>query len=187
MNSSAVEANDLTKIRRRRVIQISAVTAIGLFASLLVARGVTYDIFLFGIISLALTAALAYKHYVTTSSYLLLSAMSSMLFALAVTGAGAFDIAMLGYPGVIIFAALLGGRTLFGSVLSLVILQCVALTWLIMHDIISPNPPNLTWSHVLFIIVIFVVTGFSVFILVQDIRRLMHSLQQENAKVEKKS
>ena len=185
MNSSAVEANDLTKIRRRRVIQISAVTAIGLFASLLVARGVTYDIFLFGIISLALTAALAYKHYVTTSSYLLLSAMSSMLFALAVTGAGAFDIAMLGYPGVIIFAALLGGRTLFGSVLSLVILQCVALTWLIMHDIISPNPPNLTWSHVLFIIVIFVVTGFSVFILVQDIRRLMQSLQQENAKVEK--
>ena len=36
----------------------------------------------------------------------------------------------------------------------------------------------------LFIMVIYVITGFSVFILIQDIRRLMQSLQQEVSKVE---
>tara|TARA_B100000780_G_scaffold279136_1_gene255855 strand:- start:8789 stop:8944 length:156 start_codon:yes stop_codon:yes gene_type:complete len=51
-----------------------------------------------------------------------------MLFALSATGAGVFDIAMIGYPGVIIFAALLGGIALFGTVLSLVLLQCITLT-----------------------------------------------------------
>lgn len=126
--SSSAKLADLTSLRRRRVIQISAVTGFGLFASSLVARGITFDIFLLGLFSLIITGSLAYKYYVTTSSYLLLGAMSSMLFALSATGAGVFDIAMIGYPGVIIFAALLGGIALFGTVLSLVLLQCITLT-----------------------------------------------------------
>ena len=176
--------DDLTAIRRRRVIQISAVTGLGLLASLFVARGFAFNIFLTGFISLVLSGSLAYRNHVTASSYVLLGSMSLMLFALAATGAGVFDIAMLGYPGVIIFAALLGGVILFSGVLSLVVLQCVALAWLIMHDVIIPNTPYLSWSHLVFIIVIFSVTGFSVYILVYDIRRLMNSLQRENEKVE---
>lgn len=176
--------DDLTYIRRRRVIQISAATGIGLLTSLFVARGFAFNIFLIGFISLAVSGSLAYRNHVTASSYVLLGSMSLMLFALAATGAGVFDIAMLGYPGVIIFAALLGGVMLFSGVLSLVVVQCIALTWLIMHDVISPNTPFLSWSHLVFIIVIFSVTGFSVYILVYDIRRLMNSLQRENEKVE---
>ncbi|XTV62493.1 bifunctional diguanylate cyclase/phosphodiesterase [Alteromonas sp. 4B03] len=183
--SSPVKLTDLILIRRRRVIQISMVTGFGLFAASLVARGITFDIFLLGQLSLIVTAILAYKRYIATSSYLLLGAMSSMLFALSATGAGVFDIAMLGYPGVIIFAALLGGIALFSTVLSLVLLQCVTLAWLVINDVVIPHPPILSWPHMLFIMVIFVITGFSVFILVQDIRRLMSSLQQEVAKVEK--
>lgn len=182
--SSSVKLTDLTLIRRRRVIQISAVTGFGLFAASLVARGITFDIFVLGQLSLILTALLAYKRYITTSSYLLLGAMSSMLFALAATGAGVFDIAMLGYPGVIIFAALLGGIALFSTVLSLVLLQCITLAWLVLNNVVVPHPPMLSWPHILFIMIIFVITGFSVFILVQDIRRLMYSLQREVAKVE---
>ncbi|GFD74096.1 hypothetical protein KUL113_35160 [Tenacibaculum sp. KUL113] len=130
-------------------------------------------------------AILAYKHFVVASSYLLLVALSSMLFALSATGAGTFDIAMLGYPAIIIFAALLGGIGLFGTVLSLVLVQCIILTWLVMEGVITPNTPKLTWSHLTFIMIIFVITGFCVFILVQDIRRLMTSLQLEYTKVKK--
>ena len=79
---STVNITDLLSIRRQRVIQISVVTGCGLFASLLAARGITFDIFLVGILSLLLSAVLAYKRYVATSSYLLLSAMSSMLLAI---------------------------------------------------------------------------------------------------------
>jgi diguanylate cyclase (GGDEF)-like protein len=110
--------------------------------------------------------------------------MTAMLFALALTGAGLFDLAILGYPALLIFAASLGGG-MFLSVLLFVIAQCVFLAWLTLQGFITPHIPTLSWSHLLFILVIFVVTGFSVYILIHDIKRLMQSLQRENAKVVK--
>ena len=73
--------DDLTYIRRRRVIQISAATGIGLLTSLFVARGFAFNIFLIGFISLAVSGSLAYRNHVTASSYVLLGSMSLMLFA----------------------------------------------------------------------------------------------------------
>jgi diguanylate cyclase (GGDEF)-like protein len=174
----------LSHLRRKRVLQISAVTALGLFTCLFFARGITFTIFLIGFLAMATSAWLASRHHATASSYILLISLSTMLFALSATGAGTFDLAMLGYPGVIIFAALLGGRRLFWGVLSFVILQCIALTWLILEDYLSVNTPYLSWSHLVFILVIFCVIGFGVYVLVQDIRQLLTSLQSENAKVE---
>ena len=183
--SPSLDTDDLIKIRRHRVTQISTVTCFGLFISLFAAREITFDIMLVALAAMFTAAILAYKHFVVASSYLLLVALSSMLFALSATGAGTFDIAMLGYPAIIIFAALLGGIGLFGTVLSLVLVQCILLTWLVMEGVITPNTPKLTWSHLTFIMIIFVITGFCVFILVQDIRRLMTSLQLEYTKVKK--
>lgn len=183
--SPSLDTDDLITIRRHRVTQISTVTCFGLFISLFAARDITFDIMLVALAAIFTAAILAYKHFVVASSYLLLVALSSMLFALSATGAGTFDIAMLGYPAIIIFAALLGGIGLFGTVLSLVLVQCIILTWLVMEGVITPNTPKLTWSHLTFIMIIFVITGFCVFILVQDIRRLMTSLQLEYTKVKK--
>jgi len=183
--SPSLDTDDLIKIRRHRVTQISTVTCFGLFISLFAARDITFDVMLIALAAMFTVAILAYKHFVVASSYLLLVALSSMLFALSATGAGTFDIAMLGYPAIIIFAALLGGIGLFGTVLSLVLVQCIILTWLVMEGVITPNTPKLTWSHLTFIMIIFVITGFCVFILVQDIRRLMTSLQLEYTKVKK--
>lgn len=183
--SPSLDTDDLITIRRHRVAQISTVTCFGLFISLFAARNITFDIMLVALAAMFTAAILAHKHFVVASSYLLLVALSSMLFALSATGAGTFDIAMLGYPAIIIFAALLGGIGLFGTVLSLVLVQCIILTWLVMKGVITPNTPKLTWSHLTFIMIIFVITGFCVFILVQDIRRLMTSLQLEYTKVKK--
>ena len=183
--SPSADTDDLITIRRHRVAQISTVTCFGLFISLFAARDTTFDIMLVALAAMFTAAILAYKHFVVASSYLLLVALSSMLFALSDTGAGTFDIAMLGYPAIIIFAALLGGIGLFGTVLSLVLVQCIILTWLVMKGVITPNTPRLAWSHLTFIMIIFVITGFCVFILVQDIRRLMTSLQLEYTKVKK--
>ena len=183
--SPSIDTNDLITIRRHRVAQISTVTCLGLFVSLFAARDITFDIMLVALAAMFTAAILAYKHFVVASSYLLLVTLSSMLFALSATGAGTFDIAMLGYPAIIIFAALLGGIGLFGTVLSLVLVQCITLTWLVMKGVITPNTPTLTWSHLTFTMIIFVITGFCVFILVQDIRRLMASLQLEYTKVKK--
>ena len=181
---TAAKRDELGDLRRKRILQIGNVTSVGLAVCLFVARGVTFDIFALSLISILFATLLAYKFITSVSSYLLLGSLSSMLFALAATGAGIFDMAMLGYPGVIIFAALLGGRALFAGVLSFVLAQCALMTWLIMGGTITPHSPFLSWSHLVFIMVIFCVTGFGVYVLVQDIRRLMVSLQQENAKVE---
>ena len=181
---TAAKRDELGDLRRKRILQIGNVTSVGLAVCLFVARGVTFDIFALSLISILFATLLAYKFITSVSSYLLLGSLSSMLFALAATGAGIFDMAMLGYPGVIIFAALLGGRALFAGVLSFVLAQCALMTWLIMGGTITPHSPLLSWSHLVFIMVIFCVTGFGVYVLVQDIRRLMVSLQQENAKVE---
>lgn len=180
----AEEQDVFSQIRRYRLIQICAATAIGLMATLLVARSITFIIVTAGLGFLVMALGFAFKHKVLASAHILLGSLAAMLFALALTGAGLFDLAILGYPALLIFAAILGGVGLFLSVLLFVIAQCVFITWLTLQGFITPNIPTLSWSHLLFILVIFVVTGFSVYILVHDIKRLMLSLQRENAKVQ---
>ncbi|WP_220100281.1 putative bifunctional diguanylate cyclase/phosphodiesterase [Alteromonas lipotrueae] len=164
-------------------MQICGVSALGLVASLSVARNITFFIIAAGLTCLIAAFVFAYKHKVLASASTLLVSLSSMLFALAATGAGLFDLAILGYPTLIIFAAILGGVGLFLTLLSFVILQCVLIVGLSLQGVISPNIPSLSWEHLIFTLVIFIVTGFSVYILVRDIKNLMTSLQRENIKV----
>jgi diguanylate cyclase (GGDEF)-like protein len=180
----AGEKDVFSQIRRYRLMQICAANALGLMATLMVARGITFIFFAVGLGFLIIALGFAFKHKVLASAYILLGSLAAMLFALALTGAGLFDLAILGYPALLIFAAIPGGVGLFSSVLLFVISQCVFITWLTLQGFITPNIPTLSWAHLLFILVIFVVTGFSVYILVHDIKRLMLSLQRENTKVQ---
>lgn len=183
-SDESVSLRKFSDIRRRRLIQISSITAVGLLVSLSVSRNITYVIFFAGLVSLLFSLFLAMKNRLNTSAYILLGAMSVMLFALALTGANLFDMAVLGYPGLIIFAAILGRMGLFLSVLSLVMAQCVLLTWLAVEGVVTPYVQSVNWIQFLFLAVILLITAFSVFILVNDIKKLMHSLQRENAKVQ---
>ncbi len=184
---TAVELNSvgsLSQVRRYRLLQICGVSALGLLASVLISRGIAFNIFSAGLLSLVFAFLLAYKHKVQASSFVLLSSMSAMLFALALVGAGLFDIAIIGYPCLLIFAAILGGVGLFGTLLTLTIIQCSVLVWLNLGGHVVPSTPRLSWEHLIFVQVIFVITGFSVYVLVRDIKRLMASLQEENEKVQ---
>ena len=184
LSSQLVLENDTYQlIRRHRIMQISMVIAMGLMVSLLVARSITITIFSAGLCCVLLAFLLAYKHKAMASAYVLLSSMAAMLSALALTGAGLYDMAILGFPVLLIFAAILGGVGLFLTTLIFVITLCALIGWLTLQGFITPNSPTTSTAHLLFIMVIFVITGFSVYILVYDIKRLMNSLQRENAKV----
>lgn len=178
------EQDTFSQIRRYRLMQISAVSSLGLLASILVAKGITFTIFAAGLVCLLVAFLCAFNRKLLTSAYVLLGSMSLMLCALALTGAGLFDLAILGYPVLFIFAAILGNVGLFMSVLIFVIAQSIFLTWLTLNSIITPHVPILSWPHLVFILVIFIVTGFTVYIMVRDIKGLMHSLQRENIKVQ---
>jgi diguanylate cyclase (GGDEF)-like protein len=164
-------------------MQICGVSALGLVASLSVARNITFIIIAAGLTCLIAAFVFAYKHKLLASASTLLVSLSTMLFALAATGAGLFDLAILGYPTLIIFAAILGGVGLFLTLLSFVTLQCVLIVGLSLQGVITPHIPSTSWEHLIFTLVIFIVTGFSVYILVRDIKDLMTSLQGENIKV----
>jgi len=128
-------------------MQICGVSAIGLVTALSVARNVTFIIIAVGLTCLIAAFVFAYKHKVLASASTLLVSLSSMLFALAATGAGLFDIAILGYPTLLIFAAILGGVGLFLMLLSFVTLQCVVLVGLSLQGIITPKIPSFSWEH----------------------------------------
>ncbi len=182
-----VDANSvgaLTRVRRHRLLQICGVSALGLLVSVLIARGIAVSIFLTGLISLVAAFLLAYKHKTQASSFVLLSAMSAMLFALALVGAGLFDIAIIGYPCLLIFAALLGGVGLFSTLITLTLVQCSVLVWLNLEGYATPSTPRVSWEHLIFVQIIFLITGFGVYVLVRDIKQLMTSLQNENEKVQ---
>jgi diguanylate cyclase (GGDEF)-like protein len=164
-------------------MQICGVSALGLVTSLSVARNITFFIIAAGLTCLIAAFVFAYKQKVLASASTLLVSLSTMLFALAATGAGSFDIAILGYPTLIIFAAILGGVGLFLTLLSFITLQCVLIVGLSLQGVITPHIPSTSWEHLIFTLVIFIVTGFSVYILVRDIKDLMTSLQGENIKV----
>ena len=172
------------EIRRQRLMQIGCVTALGLLAALTVAKSSTFTIIVIGLASLVVSFTLSYKHKLLAASLVLLGAMSSMLFALAITGAGIYDLAVLGFSGIIIFAAILGGVAVFLAVLAWIIALCLLMAWLTLSGHIVPNTPRLTWSHVVFLNIILMVIGLSVYILVQDIKRLLSSLKHEHKKVQ---
>ncbi len=175
---------DFRQFRSYRLLQISGITLLGLLISLLLAKGLTQVIIAVGAATLLLAAIFALKQHVLTAAYILLWSMAAMLSLLSLTGAGLLDLAMLGFPGLLIFAALLGSVGLFTSLLSFVVALCVLLTWLTLNGHITPHTPILSWPHLVFVLVIFLITGYSVYLMVRDMRRLMLSLQQENAKVQ---
>jgi diguanylate cyclase len=181
----AEELTDFRQFRSRRLVQISGFTILGLLAAMSVAVGTTLIILSAGIAALVVAMAFALKRQVLASAYILLLSMAAMLAMLVYNGAGMQDVAMLGYPGLLVFAAILGSIGLFTLLLVFVLGQSVVLTWLTLNGHFIPTATTLNWQYLVFIVVILLITAYSVFLMVRDMRRLMLSLQRENAKVQK--
>jgi diguanylate cyclase (GGDEF)-like protein len=172
-----------SKLRTNRLLQIISLTMFGLVLAVAVASGITKWILLSGCIALALAAIFAYRHRAAAATVLLLWAMCLMLSALAYVSGGIRDLALLGYPGVLVFAAMLGNSRLFFSLISFMLSFCAVLTYLATSGILLPVIPTITVAHFVFTGVILLVTGVSVYLLYRDQQRLLHTLQTENHRV----
>ena len=169
--------------RLRRLLQISCFTLFGLVLAMVVATGTTKLLIFLGCVAMFCAGGCALKRRELLSAYLLLWSMALMLSALAFNSGGLRDLALLGFPGLLVYAALLGSVGLFYSLLLYVLLFCTLLTWLTLSGNLQPFIPALTWQHLVYVAVILLVTGFSVYLMVRDMRTLMQTLQEENAKV----
>ncbi|KKO45469.1 diguanylate cyclase [Arsukibacterium ikkense] len=176
-------SNQLYRLRTKRLLQIIGLTLFGLVLAVAVAGGTTKWVLLAGCFALALAAILAYQRQIMPATFVLLWAMCLMLSALAFISGGIRDLALLGYPGVLVFAAMLGNSRLFFSLISFMLAFCGLLTYLAVSGIVTPVIPLISVAHFVFIGTILLVTGVSVYLLYRDQQRLMHSLQNENHRV----
>ena len=173
ITDSADFQRQFSYFRIRRLLQITGFTLLGLILAVAVSSGTTQLLILTGCIALVVAGGFALKQQALVSAYILLWSMALMLSALAYASGGLRDLALLGYPGLLVYAAILGSVGLFYSLLLFVMLYCTFLTWLTLTGYLQPVIPVLGWQHLVFVAVIMLVTGFSVFLMVRDMRLLM--------------
>ena len=183
LSGSSMALQQLQDLRTRRLLQIIMISLFGLLIGLLIATGATRLWLLAGSLALCCAAAAAFYQRPLLAAFLLLWSMVLMLSGLAWVAGGLRDIAVLGYPGVLIYAALFGSSALFVSLLLFIIAYCALMAWATMQGIMVPHIPDVSWNSVVYVGVILLITGFSVYLMTKDLRQLMDSLQQENERV----
>ncbi len=178
-----VSYQSMQQLKIKRLLQISGSTLAGLLLALVFASGGVKLILLAGCGCLVVSGALAFVQKPLSSAYILLWSMTCMLTALAFYSGGIRDLAVLGFPGVLVFAAILGDLSLFVSLLIAILLSCCALVSLDILGFYVPHVPVTGWNSLVYASVIFSVSGFSVYLLSRDLHRLMKALQLENTRV----
>ena len=132
---------------------------------------------------LVLAGWFAHQQKPGIAANILLWALTTMLSVLAWHSGGVRDMAVLGYPGVLIFAAILGNVRLFSGLLLFIVGYCSLMAALTITGYFHPFLPDVEFKHLVFTDVILLITGFSVYLLLRDQRRLMRGLREENQRV----
>ena len=181
--SSLGAVEELAVGRSRRLLQISIATFVGLACAAAFAKGTTQLVLAGGLLGMLLCAGLTWRGYMQAGVAVLLGYMFILLSSLIWVSGGVRDLAMLGYPGLLVFAVILGNTYIFAGLLLAIILYCTLLAVLTVHGQFTMVLPEITYAHIFFVNIIFILTGFSVYILVKDVQALTVSLRKENARV----
>lgn len=175
--------SSLTLQRANRIFQISAACFVAVGLAAVVAEGSTKPILLVAMGVLIVAAALAWSGKSLLAAAVLLLDMTAMLSVLVWVSGGVHDIGMLGYPMVLVLAAILGNTYLFLGLLALVLLYSTVIILLTIEGSFQMVFPTVTYAHLTYVNGILLLTGFGVYLLVRDLHKLMSSLKDENALV----
>ncbi len=113
----------------------------------------------------------------------MLGALTGMLSYFMIRGAGLRDVALLGYPGILVFAALLGNRRLFLGLLLTCLLVCAGVGLATVLGWRSNTTRPLTMPEVLDVCVILVASSLSIGLMANDLGHALKRLARENAAV----
>ncbi len=176
----------LSEQRSQRILQIAIAcfTAVGLAS--LVAEGSTQPILLTAMFFLLVASVLAWRGNSIAAATVLLLDMTLMLSVLVWVSGGVHDIGMLGYPMVLVLAAILGNTLLFLGLLALILIYSSVVILLTVQGGFVMEFPEVTYAHMVYVNGILLVTGFGVYLLVRDLHILMGSLREENALVKRR-
>ena len=183
----APPTDPLHALRGRRVRQIAVLVAIAMLIVLpiyIAARdSVAVGPLVIGILLMSGCYVLARRGQVGAASLLLVSSIAVIFATLQWLDQGIFDSSVLGYTVLLILAAMLIGPRAFVVLLGLIILYLIVLTlgtelW---HWRAS-RPPRPAAEYLRDVILIFLVGGWSVWIIVSDLRAMLGELHDQIAR-----
>jgi len=183
LSGSMPESLKDVELRSRRMLQVSLVTIAGLLLISVVADERIMAPLCGGLVMLFLVAGFAWRRKPGIAANLFLWSLTLMLSALAWISEGVRDMALLAYPGVLIFSSILGGRSLFFPLLIFMLLFATVTGLVTLAGWHKAFYYDLAYRHIIFVDVILLMTGFSAYILLLDQRRLINSLDAENRRV----
>jgi diguanylate cyclase (GGDEF)-like protein len=121
-----------------------------------------------------------YKRHPSLGSAILLISLTLMLSYLAWVGSGIRDTAMIGYCGVLIFAAMLGNKRLLVGIMVLILVMCALITFSNMSELhVNIIEPTNIFTGAIVMIVLSAI-GFSVWLMAHDYRTALDELTHEN-------
>ena len=180
IRKAAAMFQELSLHRSQRLLQLSIACSLGVVLAALVSEGITAYILLSSLFLMLASGWLAWKKKPLFSATTLLLNLTAMLSALVWSSGGIYNLGMLGYPMVLVIAAMLGNLYLFAGLLVVIIAYCSLIAVLVVLGYFQINFPEVTYAHLLYVNIIFLITGFGVYLLVLDMHRLMGQLKTEN-------
>jgi diguanylate cyclase len=121
-----------------------------------------------------------YKKNTNLGSAILLITLTVMLSYLAWTGSGIRDTAVIGYCGVLIFAAMLGNKRLLVGIMLLILMMCAFISYSNITGLhVNTIEPTNIFTGTIVMIVLSVI-GFSVWLMAHDYRTALDDLAHEN-------
>jgi len=121
-------------------------------------------------------------HNIDTISALFLSSTCIILVSFMWTNEGLRDEAMMAFPGILIFTVIMGNRKIFISLLSFIAANILAIGYVNTAEIYIHGalPSNL--STAILIVIILLLTSFSVWLIAFDLRKTIKELSSENSR-----
>lgn len=178
---------DFSRQKIKRLVQILRITQIALLLVSIITIGAgrygdSVTMLATGIFLFSVDWAIYKKHPVTGAAIFLFS-LTLMLSYLIWVGSGIRDSALLGYCGVLIFAAMLGNKRLLVVLLSIMVAVLMAISYVNEYGLYANKiePINLATGTIT--VVILIVIGFAVWMLAHDYRSALDELARENERV----
>lgn len=178
---------DIYQLHTRRLLQILRLSQIALLLVSIISIGAgrysdAIIMLATGVFLFSVDWAIAKNHPVTASGILLIT-LTLMLSYLAWAGSGIRDSALLGFCGVLLFAATLGNKRLLVFLLSVMVSVLLFISYVnelgIHHHTIEPI--NLATGAIA--IIILCVVGIAAWLLAHDYRSALDELGRENERV----
>lgn len=176
-------ADSLAAKRPGRLLQILTMTFACLAVAASMADGTTQLILFVSLLGILVSGGFAWRGFSLVAAGVLLLDLQVMLSVLAWNSGGIRDLAMLGYPCLLVLVVILGNTYIFAGMLLFIVGYCTMLAILTVQGHFTIVLPSVTYAHIFFVNSIFVLTGFSVYVLVKDLRNLMANLRKENIRV----